>query len=376
MYEEMRQSARVSDKVMEQSLGVRALLAAEKFEKITAQRYLWKYLSLEAYCIQKYAHVAYQKRLSEVHTELVLSTGILRDQKKISPADISSQKKSILKFIEHRDREQEEHVLYVHEHWSAEEQVLFWIDDVANPLHKFTAEEKVFADLFIAIAKEKIFKNLALLQYHNILSLEDRIRIIANIDLIIPESCYNRDAQYGFLEGNVIHEGDKSYYEHESDKRIMSYDISLAKKKSGNWSSGVRVYKDMEILWSDMMYKHGKIIKFAWISFSVPICNNYDNLIDFSRMLEYTILHELWHYYMHRNDSDSDEFISLCRDDATRVCEMDAFVTYYAASSSVEDYAESFAHVVYEKLYGYYPLWELSAQKKNYFLKRFESDAY
>jgi Zn-dependent peptidase ImmA (M78 family) len=74
-------------------------------------------------------------------------------------------------------------------------------------------------------------------------------------------------------------------------------------------------------------------------------------------MLEYTILHELGHYYMHRNDPHPEEFTSLCRDESnSRTCDIDAFVTEYAATSAVEDYADTFAHIVYEKLYGYLPL--------------------
>lgn len=115
-YEELRLAARKSDKVMEQSLGVRILLSAEKFEKISAQRYKWSDLSKEEYCIQKYAHVAYQKRLSEVHMDLALRTGILRNQHQVSPTEVTHQKKTILTFIENRDKEISEHIAPLHEH--------------------------------------------------------------------------------------------------------------------------------------------------------------------------------------------------------------------------------------------------------------------
>lgn len=73
--------------------------------------------------------------------------------------------------------------------------------------------------------------------------------------------------------------------------------------------------------------------------------------MNFSSMLEYTILHELGHYYMHRRDPFPEIFASFCREkEEINICNKEDFVTPYAMSSAREDYAETFANVLYTKI--------------------------
>jgi hypothetical protein len=369
-YEEMKTYSREVEKVLENSVGVRLLLIVEKFEKIRAERKTLYELPLEQYCVQKYANTLYQQWLASVHHRLIVSTGILRDEQDMSGQhviDMDAEKKNILEYIHARETKQTEHL-------SADEiledkDAWFSVDD--SVLDSLPKKEQQFSQLFITIAKIKILKTLALLEKQAVFSPEDILRLRTNISLVIPESCSTRDAHYYYLEQGEKPSVEEYHYHDLSVQhaiKVPLYFMDINKRKP---HSAVYLYQHSSN--QDVIEQDGRLIKFHGLSFSLPVCSSYINLTSFSQILEYTILHELGHYYMHRRDKNPSAFFSMCREEDRMVCAATEFVSEYAKLSPPEDYAETFANVVYKVLYGYGPMGEIPENKQAYFLDQFSA---
>lgn len=101
---------------------------------------------------------------------------------------------------------------------------------------------------------------LSLLQEMEILTQEDRMRILSNIKFVIPESCNQRDAYYLYLEQNKPYQSERFFYKYLTPDHVVSIEFSPETKDI--FYEGMFPYKKTDLLPEDLLYKDGKIIKF------------------------------------------------------------------------------------------------------------------
>jgi hypothetical protein len=103
----------------------------------------------------------------------------------------------------------------------------------------------------------------------------------------------------------------------------------------------------------------------------VNVCYNYHILGDIAWLFEKIVIHELGHHMYYQKDKGNSAFTTICWTDVKTKkseCKKEAFVSAYAMSSALEDYAEQF-------MYSYLWLWTTKnpflIQKDEYFLSKF-----
>lgn|GEM_PF-6188454 len=84
-----------------------------------------------------------------------------------------------------------------------------------------------------------------------------------------------------------------------------------------------------------------------FITINLCFTHSYDQ--NYETFLDRIIYHELGHYYNYFYDPNDSAFVNICRNGTQNSCPSSEFVSSYAASSSDEDYAETFAYYVYDK---------------------------
>lgn len=83
------------------------------------------------------------------------------------------------------------------------------------------------------------------------------------------------------------------------------------------------------------------------LTFKINLCPSYFVIRDITDIYRKIITHELWHHIYYFTDDQRDEFTQMCRSwdkDRTNACTTKDFVTAYAQTSALEDYAEHFMH--------------------------------
>ncbi len=332
-YNEMIEIVRAQEKPSEQTLWARILLTSEQFLKVQKERYELESLDMDTYCTKKYANLLYQKRLSEVHRNH-LNNSQIEGKNKILETN------NMLQYISNRDKRN------VHEDFQIDIKHI-------NPLSK----ERENTDIFVNITNSKIEKNLFFLKEHWILTEQEVNDISWKIEFITTTWCNFGVSAYIFSQ---LEQNKDLFLPYSSDRKKTP---TLTNKNE---------------IWTTIMVKDGQEINFHWLRFIVPTCLEYNAIIRFSELFDYIIIHEIGHYYAHWVDSNDKAFSDMCRKKLNSwsemiVCTYDKFITEYGKSSSHEDYAESFASVVFEKLYWFSPFWKLTEEKKEYFLKKFDT---
>lgn len=102
-------------------------------------------------------------------------------------------------------------------------------------------------------------------------------------------------------------------------------------------------------------------------------CPNYFVLRNLEEILTQLVIHELWHHVYYYNDADTKAFEKICWSDGDtrkQSCPKQDFVSEYAMTYAVEDYADHFMHR-YLKMDGYDATPTLR-KKSNHFREMFE----
>lgn len=83
------------------------------------------------------------------------------------------------------------------------------------------------------------------------------------------------------------------------------------------------------------------------LTLKINLCPSYFVIRDLTDIYRKIITHELGHHIYYFTDPKSEEFTSVCwtgEKNRTSSCSNDDFVTAYAQTSGLEDYAEHFMH--------------------------------
>ena len=84
-----------------------------------------------------------------------------------------------------------------------------------------------------------------------------------------------------------------------------------------------------------------------FITINLCFTHSYDD--NYESFLDRIIYHELGHFYQYFYDQDNDDFTDVCRSGNENICSTNDFISPYARTSPDEDYAEMFAHYVYDR---------------------------
>jgi hypothetical protein len=83
------------------------------------------------------------------------------------------------------------------------------------------------------------------------------------------------------------------------------------------------------------------------LTLKINLCPSFFVIRDLPDIYSKIITHELGHHIYYFTDQDSDQFKNMCRsgdENRTGACTNNDFVTAYAQTSALEDYAEHFMH--------------------------------
>jgi hypothetical protein len=161
---------------------------------------------------------------------------------------------------------------------------------------KEQGDKKIIIDLLTTLMKRTILKSLSDLKKQNLLSDSDLQQFQNKISLEYINSCSNFHGSYKMKEV------------YTSERVLVSQQVD-----------------QMKIL--------------------VNICYNYHILQDIGTLFEKIVLHELGHHMYYQKDSQHAVFESLCWSNSKtkkKECDRQAFVSDYASTNSLEDYAEQF----------------------------------
>lgn len=152
-------------------------------------------------------------------------------------------------------------------------------------------------------------------------------RIQALMELMVAESAYN------LLDAWVLNQDDIDILKNKiTFQFVESCDVFHGKYeiKETLTSEGVHVNYDTEQLLLKINY-----------------CTNFFVLRDLEHIFEKIITHELWHHFYYYHDTNSKAFENICWSDGdtkNTSCQANDFVSEYAQTLAVEDYAEQFMH--------------------------------
>lgn len=115
--------------------------------------------------------------------------------------------------------------------------------------------------------------------------------------------------------------------------------------------------------------QHGKKVKQQVQEMKVllNVCYNYHIIQDIQQVFEKIVVHELGHHMYYRKDRDTTRYNSICRSDINKRnnnCKNTDFVSDYARTNALEDYAEQFMYSYLDIAPTTTPILQ---QKDNYF---------
>lgn len=242
------------------------------------------------YCKLKYALVWLQQYLRETHIAVMEKTGIIND---FGGVDYST---------------------------------IHWFDVKMDTMRNHNAayrsyQNRIWTPIVVSYANAS-FKN----------SLDDNEKALLNeteslMKSILAYSFYSLKKE-GIIDQSDINEvADKVTFEYVKECGLF------------NWRYEIKQTLD----------SRGNHIKYETtdLNLKVNLCPSYFVITELPTLFKKIIIHELGHHVYYYRDANSDAFEAICRDDITSrntQCGWDDFVTQYAQTASVEDYAEHFMY--------------------------------
>lgn len=304
----------------------RVFLTAEKFITHSSQFASFEKASLREYCTRTYWSLKYQELLTQIHAWFILDAWIEREFKTIwhiAPTAESIKSELINYSIQYA------------QWWLELSEELIkqaWIDQTSTTYSLEWLEKQTMEMIYA-----KTIKLFSELMTNKIFSPSQINHIAQWLSFATPKSCTSsRNWTYEYLPSH-------SRTNHVAQATTPWEEVSFLKKDTSSYK---------------------------WISITIPLCMTYENLLSLALYYEYTLLHELWHYYHDTVDSTYQTFTQKCRKDITTqnwVCSEWDFISTYAATSSLEDYAESRAWYMHDKIYKRNRYAHLASFKRWYF---------
>lgn len=129
-----------------------------------------------------------------------------------------------------------------------------------------------------------------------------------------------------------------------TDWDIQQFQWKIVLEWTNSCSNFHGVYKMKEVYTSDGMLVSQEVDQMKIL---LNLCYNYHTLQDIGKIFEKMVVHEIGHHLYYQKDKTRKVFESICRDTTTtkkKMCQENSFVSPYAMTNALEDYAEQFMY--------------------------------